>query len=373
MSSPNHTLGFMHIHEKFDNPRKNFAFFFKEDIEDMVLPGHKDVVGNNYTFGFPRIGTKRFLQWTNEIDCIFTIFRDVYVGFSGIVSDGHALVKSKNTTGPEFIYYAWKGHVVKHVMTGISIHHNYNIFGHFIADCLYPLMALPIEFLKSSTIIHADESSFVKEFFALLDIADNVIYINHEDWVHCDSLISATHPMPHVVHFGTLPFKLNQFMRKKLNLESIEPTKYGFIKRTASTRVILNLDECMMTLKAKVPNVDWQVFNENINDLVDSAKLHASMKMYGNVCGSNTHKVIFMSPKAIVVFVNTALWDYSVYLPPASIGMKIVWFMTKDWYHYSNHTVDPLRFAKAFEAAAYYAENERWPDTFMYNAFIDVL
>lgn len=374
-SCPERTISLIHINQKHNSPRTQVGFFFKYDMEHVKDHGHPAITGNDYVFLHPKIGETKFLQWTNEIDCIFTNFKDVYVSGSGMVSGGKTIIFSGNATGPAQFYLYWAGPVVKHVMTGIALHHNINNFGHFVADALYPLMALPIEFLKASTIIHPKGQKFVNEIFTWLDLDDVVLYVHGGDWVHCDSLISATHPIPHVCHFGPLPYKLSVRLRERMNLTSIEPHLYGIVQRSTNARVVTNVKECIAALKARVPDIDWQIFDEILNDLYASAKLHASLKVYGTVCGSNSFKVIFMSSKSVAVFVNTWIWDYSSYLSATSIGVKLVWFLTKEWEHtiHHNHDVDPERFAKAFEVAAYYAANGKWPDPTQYDAYIDAL
>lgn len=370
--SPINTIEYMHINIKSEKPNINAMFYFKHSIHELRFPGRAVVVGEDgYKFAYPLINTTDFLRWVNEVDCILTNFRDVYVGMHGVVSNGTHLIISGNSTGPDYIYQYFPGRVVTSVKFGICIHHGQNLFGHFICDCLYPLMAIPRNILLQSTIIHFKPAEFKRTFFELIGISSNVIYISENQWVHCDSLISATHPMTHVVHFGPLVLKLNQILREKLNLTKIKPTNVGFIQRSA-LRIVTNIDECMNATKALVPSLNWQLYDERRDSLIESAKVHAKMKIFGTVPGSNCHKVIFMNPEAIVVFVNTNMWDYSVYLPPLCIGMKLVWFMNAQWGHgYSNSRVDPERFAKAFEVAAYLAVNGTWPDPVPYNAYID--
>lgn len=367
------TAYIMNVKLKAPVQRKDVIYYFKQDMDGFVKWEIHDVEGDKFFYKQPQIGNKDMLLWFNEFDHCFTCFIDVYVSKCALPSNGTHIIDSRIRSGPAFIYNEHNGNVIAHVMNGICFGHGYLNFGHFIIDCLLPLMAMPEDYIKNSKIICSANKVFAADFYAVLGVLDNVIFVNPTQWVHCDSLISATDPMPHMMHFGPVCQRFSDIFRKKLNLTSIEPNRFAVVQRTNS-RIISNIDDCIQALKAEIPDVNWECINDTGMDLQQYAKLHASLKIFGNVCGSNTHKSLFMKENSVVIFINTDGWDYSVYIPPASIGLKIVWFMHKGFKHGAkSFAVDVKRFVDAFKVGYTYVNTSKWPQPDPKVAFIDIL
>lgn len=374
---PSHEVEVIEVDIKNKEPYKNVGYYFTEETENLVYWWfHFSVTcGSDYVFGPPLFGSQTFLDRTNRINCKFTMFKNAYVSPLSTVFTNQYFIRPVNTTAPAHVYTMTQGRVVgvEPFVISCAIYYVQLNYYHTMLDGISPILLVPEIYRKKAKILFPRLQDYQREFFVALDLIDQVIELNGDEYIYAYRAIIPTHPRTHFVHFGPGLKNISEYLRNKLNVSHILPTKYKFMNRPAGkSRHIPNGDELFEALKKNIPDIPWIMEEDKAKGSIQfAAATHAETLFMITIPGANALKTIFRPPGTVIVFVNTDSWDYGIYLPATSIGQKIVWFMTKAWKHTGKPVdIDPKRFVEACSVGVQYLKDGHWPQP-KGNAFID--
>lgn len=373
-------LDVIEIDIKNEIPYKDVGYYFLNQTDKMYyhgIAGHSSIKCNSdFTFGPPLLGSKTFMNWVNRINCKFTMYKNCYISPTSIIFNNQYEIKPNNCTYQK-IYNFVHGFVVRYesyIIAGAIIYSKVNYY-HTLFDGIYPIMMVPELYRRNAKILFIKMKNYQKEFFLALGLYDKVIELNADEYVFASRVIIPTHPRTHFVHFGPGLKTMSELFRKNLNVSHIKPTKYSFINRPPNTkRRIKNAHELFDAIKLKIPEIPWVMEEDLVSDSLQlMARKYAEILLFITIPGANSIKTIFRPPGTINVFVNSNAFDYEVYIIPAALGQKFVWFMTSNFDHYGQPCyIDPVRFVEACSIAVKYLKDGQWPSPKEY-AFIDYL
>lgn len=358
------------IDERFNPRMDNLGFYFKNDLRHLrTFMGHHNVKGPNFTYKIPTPGENTIADWLNRVNCKFTVLSRCYVSFIGAVSNGTHELRFKNYTAAEWLYELRPGVVVNQFHRVVVLGNSLNMYGHFGLDFLAPLMLVPRDYLLSSKILCSVRTAYKECYFALLDLLDRVVFGNSFTWVYADEVLVATHPRPHVAHFGPSLMRLSTLLKKAAKVDDIVPTQFVLFNRVFR-RSIRNFEECTFAIMEERPDINWTIHLDNSSDVLTQARFYSTVKFIVTICGSNCFNFMFMHSSAVAVYVNSELFDYSVYLDAQCLGIRTVVFSDSRFDHSLGGYIKIERYVTAVKIGIHYMENKEWPDPAIYDAYI---
>ena len=176
-------------------------------------------------------------------------------------------------------------------------------FGHFLSDCLIPMLLLPEEVLQNSYVLGASYPPFINDGFQTIGIPINhIINADFSEWFYAKKIHTFAGKRPSLSFYGFSCFNFNQLMRKKLKLNEIPATKYFLQNRNQGNfRYIGNFDELFSALKKQIPSIRWLILPDKSLEMAQTAKIWATARFVCTTTGSNALKAVFMKPESVVV------------------------------------------------------------------------
>ncbi|EAY01495.1 hypothetical protein TVAG_107540 [Trichomonas vaginalis G3] len=355
----------------FDPPRTNMVFWFDEPAE---LFNYNDTHSKGYTTIPPHFGEKSMINYWSNFTCRYTLYKNVYVNNNGCIINNTNIIEHTFCTGPIWLNIFKEGYHVTNISHGILFGHlfvRYN-YGHFVHDYMIPLVMTPDEVMENATIIVPIGPRYIREFMQLLGYGDDrVLYLGNSLWVYCEHVLLATHPRPHSGHFGMGAYKLHEYLRNKMDLEKIIPTRCVFVNRF-NKRIIQNMKELYKLALVKYPDIHWEYMKDKTSSLKNYAKLYSTFKAVVMANGSTVFKCIFMAAKTIIYIVNTEFWDLSNYGMMPAMDVKLVVVFNFNFYHHKKkESVNETKFMNGLDVTVFYIRNGNFPPPQPNISFID--
>ena len=238
----------------------------------------------------------------------------------------------------------------------------YTNWGHTIQDFFHPFLLLPEDVRNRSIIL----ASFVESGIEILKLMgykeSQILKMKPGEWAY----VSIAHFfVPHSLLdcYADLAMQLKNMFFDKFNLWSISPTRYCFSNRQFNTsRYIANMNDIIESAKTHFPDIPWEIFADDYQDLTKMAKQFASVLFIYMPTGSNAIKTCFMHNYTVMVTVCAERLDLSILLNAASTSVFLLQYPAK----FPHFSLDPINASvpkaiKNIERGLYCVKHKRWP------------
>lgn len=312
------------------------------------------------------IDVKYHGQMLNNQEGLIYHLKNIYISGTGAISTDQYEIfipKTGINIGPDYIYIFKPGNVVgryhRAIFSGDGVIYS---FGHFINDLLSPLMAMP-EYMFLGTVIICRTNPFVKEYFRYLNITNEVVMINPDEWVFVSEVYYPGKPRPHCHHSGACYMKLGNLLRKSFGLENVVPDRYVLSNRITKARMLYNMDEALAKVKEKYPQYNWEIHNMTGDSIQDLAKIWGHARILFAVCGSNLMNAFLLPKGSVTIELICERNDYSAIDCALASPTKLIVCFDGTIPH-GRKRANMLRISQllsALDAAFHYLDHNTWP------------
>ena len=166
-------------------------------------------------------------------------------------------------------------------------------FGHLLHDILPILIKLPQDLYNRSYISLNNMPETLFQITDVLGYPREKFVLNRDNYLFARNLyVYKTFEPINGLHVSGCPL-LQKVLRKKFDLEKIEPTRYVISNRDGN-RMIRNFKEVSEEILTKIPNIPWEIVVIPYHCIAEYAKILATVKVWFTPCGSNACNAFFM-------------------------------------------------------------------------------
>ncbi|EAY15032.1 hypothetical protein TVAG_019320 [Trichomonas vaginalis G3] len=291
--------------------------------------------------------------------------RNCYVSGTGAVLYNNKFISSSGIQDKHlYLYQPFTGPVIGVRDVVVSVGHKFSlIFGHFIQDGLSPLMEVPSDALKQSTVTICAHKNLVDDFFPTLNFSKEVQILSPCQWIFAKELYINLCPRPHIAHLGPCFRKLTLLIREKFNLTGIVPSRYVISQRKAKNRFISNFDELFNAVNTTYPDFPWEKDLQMPRPLNETVKIWSNAKIFYAVTGSNYFNSIFFPQSVVAIIVFSDNYDFSTITTLTCNNYHTILYQEPTMKHFVKLTnnFNITRALLAFKIAINVDKNHVWP------------
>ena len=287
----------------------------------------------NYTFCHPKINDylTNKEEWgicdRCQMNDFFSFFNTTYYVLQNVYGNTHgswAVNKTTLVSLPQEHYglvlspgwFEIQNESIKYIfddVINIAHAHTRDHYGHFLADCLIPMLLLPEDVLQRSYVLGGSSPPFINDGLLTIGIRnEQIINVTFLEWFYAKRMHTFAGKRPSLSFFGYSCLNFNRIMTKKLNLNSIPPTKYFLQNRKQGNfRHIGNFGELIEDVRQKFSGIKWLILPDMIGNYSKTAQIWASARFVWAITGSNSINAVFMKPDTVVVLGMASIFERS--------------------------------------------------------------
>lgn len=276
---------------------------------------------------------------------------------------------------PNAIHLVEKLHIKLHVDKLVCVNTNWQIiFGHFIYDYLTGILLIPEKYFEDAYILGTFNETMCKQYLKILGFNESrVIFIN-DGLVFAKELIFLKNNVELLGRNTESYGLLAETLRKRLNLDKIEPNHINFLNRINSYhRTLVNLSYIIEEGKNIYPEYIWNNVNVSITDITEFAKIIASSKVLVTPQGSSCANTIFMKKGTGIIVLSTCTIELAVsntyYLDIFMIYYRI---SEKSFYEVYEIEIQKEEFFSHLSNILSAINNGKYASTEKYTPFLDM-
>ena len=352
---------FLFSHEIPDNFGSYSITKVKEELNSSERLKRYMIYQKNVRFLPRTIETSRTFKLETEYLHAF----DIIVSGLGIFGRNRTLISVRGVDTPDLSVPV---KIINHVESAIALAHYHMTFSMPFYNIFFPISVIPQDAIKRSVlIIPKSHMKFCEEIYKICYGYNQVISLDHNEYIHCNEFHTVIHPTPGISHYATTAYNFSLLYRKKFNLTSIIPNQYALCNRVSKyARHIRNFDEIVDAVKGNLSNYQWNVLEDEYKTMIESAKVWATIKVILAPTGSNLVRCIAMAPNTAMCCIFGDRYDWEVVAITQVFEIFIYVLPVPDMAHFSAETkniIDPSLVVHVLNDTVYAAENKKWKES----------
>ncbi|EAY10490.1 hypothetical protein TVAG_484010 [Trichomonas vaginalis G3] len=341
----NHIISYRQIYSRIDRSHNRWML----DLNDREM----------YRFDSPVFDSS-----IEVVNSTYYVLRNAYVNRIGaIIIDGiwYQLPYRNHQIG------AIPGECIGHYDRVISLSNRFGLmFGHWMKDALSPLIMLPQEVFDNAYLVISGHPTWCLDSLKLLgfNTSHTIILPKFSDYIFAKELHTFVGNRSFLCHLGQSLINLSNLFKQKANLEEKPPYRYVFLNRPAKgNRHISNFKEIVNTAKETFPEINWEVWPDKFNTMLQAIRSWNQVKFIFTPTGSNLDNAIFMQPKSAVCTPFADWYDYPVVSICQIFELYHIVFYANGWDHFGDCTaqLDVNKCMNMIARGLYVLSHHNWP------------
>lgn len=239
-----------------------------------------------------------------------------------------------------------------------------SMYGHWIFDCVLPLLFIPQDIIKRAVYCLPVNSSIYRGALEVLGFKpENVLYLNSSQWVFAEHFHTVF--TPEMVH-GCMVWCNQEFSKRAKTLYGcleIKSTEYAFYNRPKGNRHLYNIEDFIFAASVRFPDIRWIQLMTLYPTFKDSVVAYSSVKLLFGPTGSNWANMLFMNPNTAACCGVGDMNDGPVYGAAEESNIWMITFLVPGMRHHGlkKNILNYEVALKAIEKALFVLEHQRWP------------
>ena len=299
-----------------------------------------------------------FIQGWNAI-CTEGYRYDLYNNFKDIYTPQYAQFSSRYKTIDGYRY------VIAPIARWLPT------FGHWITDCICPLLFLEDWIWNLNPVICLDNvgEELFREYMKIMG-HDNVTLVNrHNGYIYGETMFVVKGYAPEIpCGVKSLPILVER-ISKYYGLESIKPEYYGYMNKDNSNRRILNFKEIISKLEEE-NHIEIKELYVNRPDRITFARTIASLKLLICPGGSIAYNAIFTKQNTGFITLDSECLEGPVLQIACHLKVWHIEIMHPGVPHFNHPFHGNIgRTLYSFRVLNYAIEHQHWPQNNLFSPY----